>query len=116
MMPLNASSSRCHQIISKLCSNYLETTPAAGIETQPDTPVLKVYDEQPPQQVLETTSPWPGTEPVGESPETQINNVFSMMWPNVPPLEAADVVMGDEFGWMEFLRSGSADNWDGSLW
>jgi transcriptional regulatory protein GAL4 len=50
-------------------------------------------------------------QPVGESPQTQINSVFSMMWPNVPPMEAADVVMGDEAGWMEFLRAGSMEGW-----
>lgn len=53
------------------------------------------------------------SEPVEESPQTQINNVFSMMWPNVPPMEAADVVMGDDAGWMDFLRLESNDVWEG---
>ncbi|EFY89192.1 Fungal specific transcription factor domain containing protein [Metarhizium acridum CQMa 102] len=106
MSSLNASSARCHQIISDLCSRHLDTTASANMETPScATPHMS-------QQVLETRPPWPGGQPVGEGPETQINDVFSMMWPNIPPLEAADVVMADEVGWMEFLRSGSVDNWD----
>lgn len=56
---------------------------------------------------------WPIEQPVGESPQTQINSVFTMMWPNMPALEAADVVMGDDAGWMEFLRAASMDDWAG---
>jgi len=36
-----------------------------------------------------------------------MNNVYSMMWPNVPALEA-DVVMQDD-AWMEFLRGEDPD-------
>jgi len=43
-----------------------------------------------------------GMSPINESPQTQMNHVYSMMWPNVPALEA-DVVMQDD-AWMEFLR------------
>lgn len=45
--------------------------------------------------------------PINESPQTQMNNVYSMMWPNVPALEA-DVVMQDD-AWMEFLRGEDPD-------
>ncbi|KAI0009209.1 fungal-specific transcription factor domain-containing protein [Xylariaceae sp. FL0662B] len=51
-------------------------------------------------------SPPDGVQPLGpidESPQTQINHVFPMMWPNATPLEAADEVMGDD-AWLEFLR------------
>ncbi|RSL43494.1 hypothetical protein CEP54_015056 [Fusarium duplospermum] len=48
-------------------------------------------------------------QPVGESPQTQINSIINMMWrPNVHPIEAADVVMGDQAEWMEFLNSEAA--------
>ena len=45
--------------------------------------------------------------PIDESPQTQINSVFTMMWPNVPPMEAADLVMGED-AWMDFLMGEGA--------
>lgn len=56
-----------------------------------------------------------GLSPINESPQTQMNNVYSMMWPNVPALEA-DVVMQDD-AWMEFLRGEDPDfgNFGGEL-
>jgi transcriptional regulatory protein GAL4 len=51
--------------------------------------------------------PISGFSPINESPQTQMNNVYSMMWPNVPALEA-DVVMQDD-AWMEFLRGEDPD-------
>ena len=115
MSPVNASCARCYQIISELCGRYMESgtgeTPAAEAAATP----AKVFDETQPRDVLGDTPQWVDSQPVGESPETQINHVFSMLWPNVHPLEAADVVMGDDIGWMEFLRAGSADNWDNGL-
>lgn len=53
------------------------------------------------------TVPVGGLSPINESPQTQMNNVYSMMWPNVPALEA-DVVMRDD-AWMEFLRGEDSD-------
>lgn len=41
-------------------------------------------------------------DPTNESPRTQINHVYNMMWPNVSALEA-DVVMQDD-AWMDFLK------------
>lgn len=38
---------------------------------------------------------------VDESPQTQMNSVYPMMWPNVPAFEAADQFMDD--AWMDFL-------------
>lgn len=115
MSSLNASSPRCYQIISELCSRYLD--PQEEKPRVPQNPTARnlIEEQQNANQVRAGHPPWPADQPVGESPETQINNVFSMMWPNVPPLEAADVVMGDEVGWMEFLRSGSTDHWDNGL-
>lgn len=39
--------------------------------------------------------------PIDESPQTQMNSVYPMMWPNVPAFEAADQFMDD--AWMDFL-------------
>lgn len=38
---------------------------------------------------------------VDESPQTQMESVYPMMWPNVPAFEAADQFMDD--AWMDFL-------------
>lgn len=40
--------------------------------------------------------------PIDESPQTQINQVFPMMWPNVNALEAAGEVLGNN-AWLSFL-------------
>lgn len=54
-------------------------------------------------------------EPIADSPQTQINHIYSMMWPNVTPLEAADLVMGDD-AWMEFLREDGSGGDVGRNW
>ncbi|KAM5354420.1 hypothetical protein ACJ41O_001069 [Fusarium nematophilum] len=104
MSPVNTSSERCRQVILDLCGRYLN-------HRQPETPAA----DQPPEVVNSTNEeqfePWTESRPVDESPQTQINSVINMMWPNVPPMEAADVVMGDDAGWMEFLSAGGADLW-----
>lgn len=105
----NASCARCYSIISELCGRYLDST-VLQPELVSATPIVGQPNMDPSFGMDQN---WMGDQPVGESPQTQINSVFSMMWPNVPPLEAADVVMGDDAGWMEFLRAGSADGWVG---
>lgn len=110
MAPLNASSARCRQIIFDLCGRYLDNSELDLLPPEPPTLSQDDMSNTTDQSVL-VLDPWVQSQPVGESPQTQINNVFSMMWPNVPPMEAADVVMGDEAGWMEFLRAGSVDGW-----
>lgn len=80
--------------------------------SQPDNGNGLAIENQAAEQTADMTT-WPTDQPVAESLQTQINGVFSMMWPNVPPMEAANVVMGDDAGWMEFLRAGSMDNWAG---
>lgn len=106
---MNSSSSRCYQVIIDLCGRFLDSSvttraPAAPAETQPTT--TPDYSANP----IHGASAAP--EPIDESPQTQINSVFSMMWPNVPPMEAADVVMGDD-AWMEFLKGGTSGDGDG---
>lgn len=125
MAPFNASSSRCHRVIAELSGRYLDGTAGVPSKSQANTPAdgtaTATDGEAGHAATTATTTAQPlndmppymaDSQPVGESPETQINNVFSMMWPNVPPLEAADVVMGDDGGWMEFLRAGSAEDWE----
>ena len=139
MTSLNASCIRCYQIISELCGRFVDTTRTDEIMTQWASPpaggvggaaraASSHRTQLSPMQVPEETGPGEAgsvapddigewvlqDRPVGESPQTQIHNVINMMWPNVPTLEAADVVMGDDAGWMEFLRAGSNEGWQGS--
>ncbi|KAK2012209.1 fungal-specific transcription factor domain-containing protein [Colletotrichum eremochloae] len=110
LAPVNSSSPRCYQVIMDLCGRFLND----------DSVAARVLVAHPQMQTTTTPSYEPNTvpvdtpEPIDESPQTQINSVFSMMWPNVPPMEAADVVMGDD-AWMEFLKSGTSSDGDG-LW
>lgn len=115
MAPLNASSSRCHIIISDLCGRFLHSSKAEEVDDPQAATRGEFVPSHAPTQPAASLQPYADSQPVGESPETQINNVFSMMWPNVPPLEAADVAMGDDTGWMEFLRAGSAEDWNEPL-
>lgn len=102
----NTSSERCHQIILDLCGNYLDYR---RVEHHQDTSGVVSAQHELPVAISDTldiqTDPLLETQPVGESPQTQINSIINMMWPNVHPIEAADVVMGDQAGWMEFLNS-----------
>ncbi|KAF4993318.1 hypothetical protein FDECE_13433 [Fusarium decemcellulare] len=105
----NTSSERCHQIILDLCGKYLDYR---HVEHHHDTSNAINTEHEPPGAISNTldiqTEPLLETQPVGESPQTQINSIINMMWPNVHPIEAADVVMGDQAGWMEFLNSEAA--------
>ncbi|RMJ13110.1 hypothetical protein BHE90_004907 [Fusarium euwallaceae] len=107
----NTSSERCHQIILDLCGNYLDYR---RVEHHQGASDAVSAQHEPPGAISNTleldiqTEPLLETQPVGESPQTQINSIINMMWPNVHPIEAADVVMGDQAGWMEFLNSEAA--------
>ncbi len=83
MRPVNPSAQRCHDVITGLCEQYLEH-PRFRKDQDEDVGVVQ--------------------EPIDESPQTQMNHVYSMMWPNLPALEA-DVMMQDD-AWMEFLKDG----------
>ncbi len=89
---VNSSSPRCHQVILKLCEQFLY--PEATVTDSKE----QTYDEE---YNLD------GMSPINESPQTQMNHVYNMMWPNVSALEA-DVVMQDD-AWMEFLRGENND-------
>ncbi|KAK1660130.1 fungal-specific transcription factor domain-containing protein [Colletotrichum godetiae] len=111
LAPVNSSSSRCYQVIIDLCGRFLDSSDVAipvapASAAQADSATSPSYEAN----TAQASAP----EPIDESPQTQINSVFSMMWPNVPPLEAADVVMGDD-AWMEFLKGGTSGDGDG-MW
>lgn len=75
MFSVNSSSIKCFNTIQSLCGQYL--TSGSGNTTQSNPP------------------------PTEESPHTQINNAYSMMWPNIQ-LAEADVAMHDD-AWLNFL-------------
>ncbi|CAM1509583.1 Fc.00g033220.m01.CDS01 [Cosmosporella sp. VM-42] len=110
MSSVNTSSERCHQIILNLCGRYLDyrRTEQPGLKSTANESMGDLVN----LPIGTHFESWIETQPVGESPQTQIHNVISMMWPNVPLMEAADVVMDDEAGWMEFIGNGAADVWD----
>jgi transcriptional regulatory protein GAL4 len=95
LAPVNSSSPRCHQVIFKLCGQFLRLD---ELSTGASVAITTAQDGTPAPT---------GMSPINESPQTQMNNVYSMMWPNVPALEA-DVVMQDD-AWMEFLRGEDPD-------
>jgi len=84
MRHLNPASISCYQVIHGLCGQYL-----VGRR-------LEDADEE--------SSTIFATE---ESPQTQISNVYSMMWPDMPPVEA-DIVMHEGF-WKDFLYQRPVD-------
>ncbi|KAK2049308.1 hypothetical protein LZ31DRAFT_562767 [Colletotrichum somersetense] len=108
LAPVNSSSPRCYQVIMDLCGRFLndDAVAACVLVTHPQMQTTTTPGYEP------DTIPIGTPEPIDECPQTQINSAFSMMWPNVPPMEAADVVMADD-AWMEFLRSGTSGDGDG---
>jgi transcriptional regulatory protein GAL4 len=72
MFHINPASRECHDVVLRLCSDYLANP--SGIPT---------------------SSPVFGLEPVEESPNTQINALYGMMWPGV------DMVIDDS--WNNFI-------------
>ncbi|KAI1777478.1 hypothetical protein F4818DRAFT_410558 [Hypoxylon cercidicola] len=120
---VNPSAGRCHQVISELCSRYLEPG-TTEINPRPSSTTLNgqlpTHDYENEQSGEARTNAISEDVnmhgPIADSPQTQINHIYSMMWPNVTPLEAADLVMGDD-AWMEFLGENSGGevgrNWFG---
>jgi transcriptional regulatory protein GAL4 len=82
--PVNPSAQDCHNVLQRLCGPFLQ--PHAGPH---DAHVLATPDGA----ILE--------HPTEESPQTQINNVYSMMWPNTNDAEV-DVFMQGGL-WSDFL-------------
>jgi transcriptional regulatory protein GAL4 len=78
MFSINPSSRDCYEIVLRLCSNYLLN--ASGVHT---------------------SSPTFGMEPVEESPNTQIEGLYSMMWPGANTTEVDMLIENDS--WNNFI-------------
>jgi transcriptional regulatory protein GAL4 len=82
LTPYNSSATRCRQVIDGLCAQFLQ--PEAPVQTEKDAAQAEEFIR--------------GLTPIDESPQTQMSNMYGMMWPNVPALEA-DIFMQDD-AWM----------------
>ncbi|KAI7778611.1 fungal-specific transcription factor domain-containing protein [Diaporthe eres] len=124
LSPANASCSSCQDVIVDLCGRYLnQNTANAGADPpmSPGTGRDSRYSQgglgdrqgvHATRQAFSTRPSEPSSRdahqqqqllgPIDESPQTQINQVFPMMWPNVNALEAAGEVLGND-AWMSFL-------------
>ena len=85
MFSLNPSSRECYEVVLRLCSNYLLN--ASGI------PI---------------SSPTFGMEPVEESPNTQIEGLYSMMWPGANTTEVGMLIENDS--WNDFIADIAGDS------
>lgn len=117
------AAARCYGVIAELCGRYLDQVPPpfpsqASPRPHSNTPMASVgsalhgphgphngnnghhgggrMHQDPYQQHMDEMM-----LPIDESPQTQMNSVYPMMWPNVPAFEAADQFMDD--AWMDFL-------------
>lgn len=124
LAPVNASCSSCQDVIVDLCGRYLnQNTAIAGADPpmNPDAGRESRYSHSGPgdrheidatRHAFSTRTSEPSSRdahqqqqllgPIDESPQTQINQVFPMMWPNVNALEAAGEVLGND-AWLSFL-------------
>lgn len=73
--PINPSAQECHDVLQRLCGPFLQTQ--SNVE-------MSQVNATPPASNM--------GYPTEESPQTQINNVYSMMWPNTIDSEV-DVLM-----------------------
>lgn len=125
LTPVNASCSSCQDVIVDLCGRYLNLNtanagadPAVNPETGRDSRCSQSgpgdrHAVEPTRHALSTRTSESSLRgghqqqqqllgPIDESPQTQINQVFPMMWPNVNALEAAGEVLGND-AWLSFL-------------
>lgn len=80
MASVNPSSIECYSVIKRLCADFLHPAP--------------------PPEGVQSNAP-NSLQATGESPQTQISNVYSMMWPNANP-SGVDVLMSDPT-WASFM-------------
>lgn len=92
MSSVNPSAHECHQVLQRLCGPYLEQV-----------------------NLDQTSTPMAATAlPAEESPQTQINNIYAMMWPSATNADA-DLFMQDG-EWASFLPElDGADGLDGDM-
>lgn len=89
MFSINPSSRECHEVVLRLCSSYLIN--ASGVPT---------------------SSPRFGMKPVEESPNTQIEGLYSMMWPGANTTEVDMLIENDS--WNNFIADISDDQHNSS--
>lgn len=111
MATVNASCHSCYEVIVGLCGRYIssgvpETLP---VGSSPEISVGDLHRGSP--ATITTTSQQQHRQqqqdeellrPIDDSPQTQINQIFPMMWPNVNALEAAGEVLAND-AWLSFL-------------
>lgn len=122
LAPVNASCSSCQDVIIDLCGRYVDlgavgagadppVNPETGAASCRNPSRLADGCENEPRHTFSTrtveSSRYANQQqqalgPIDESPQTQINQVFPMMWPNVNALEAAGEVLGND-AWLSFL-------------
>lgn len=78
MFAINPASRECYEVVLRLCSDYLPATSG-----------------------MPASSPTFGLEPVEESPNTQIEGLYSMMWPGANTTEVDMLIENDS--WNDFI-------------
>jgi transcriptional regulatory protein GAL4 len=78
MFSINPSSRECHEVVLRLCSDYMLKSSA-----------------------VPAASPLFGMKPVEESPNTQIEGLYSMMWPGANTSEVDLLIENDS--WNNFI-------------
>lgn len=86
MFSVNPSAQDCYQVLQRLCGPFINNH--ENTANDPD---------------MTTSTPVGFAEfgPTEESPQTQINNIYAMMWPNANAADT-DLLMQDG-EWMSFL-------------
>lgn len=128
LAPVNVSAARSYAVIAELCGRYLDHIPppfpqaSPTMSNAPNPAAMHMpsisghmsmnnghhhnmhhqhHHQDPYQQHMDEMM-----LAVDESPQTQMESVYPMMWPNVPAFEAADQFMDD--AWMDFLGTEGA--------
>lgn len=122
LAPVNTSCNSCRDVIVDLCGRYVNLDDVGAAADPPLNPETRAAScrnqsrlvdghEPEPRNAFSTRTLEPSRytnqqqealRPIDESPQTQINQVFPMMWPNVNALEAAGEVLGND-AWLSFL-------------
>lgn len=134
LAPVNITAARCYGVIAELCGRYLDNVPPPFPQASPSMNQPANHMPSIPSHMVNHHSansngsgngnshghmhhgpqhPDPYQQhmdemmlAVDESPQTQMESVYPMMWPNVPAFEAADQFMDD--AWMDFLGAEGA--------
>lgn len=129
LAPVDVSAARCYGVITELCGRYLDHIPPPFPQASPNMNNSAAPNSNMPSSIpshlMNNNHNGSRTHnnhmqhgqghhqgpyqqhmdemiiAVDESPQTQMNSVYPMMWPNVPAFEAADQFMDD--AWMDFL-------------